>query len=118
MTEANTGERLASPQVTIGDADYWYAQINEKVAAAFLDLQTRTLQAYRQRGSGPQYISLSARCVRYRRIDLQAWANERLRRSTADPGQPRPTDQPPTVPTIPKRRRKSAQANGQESVAA
>ncbi len=82
MTEGNTRERLASPEVTIGDADYWYGQINEKVAAAFLDLQARTLQAYRQRGGGPQYVAISARCIRYRRVDLRAWAEKRLQTST------------------------------------
>ena len=82
MTEANIAERPASPDPTIGDADYWYGQINEKVAAAFLDLQARTLQTYRQRGSGPRYVAISPRCVRYRRVDLRAWAEARLRTST------------------------------------
>ena len=82
MTEANTAKRPALPDKTIGDADYWYGQINEKVAAAFLDLQARTLQAYRQRGGGPRYVAISPRCVRYRRVDLRAWAEERLRTST------------------------------------
>ncbi len=82
MTESYIAERSAFPDPTIGDADYWYGQINEKVAAAFLDLQARTLQAYRQRGGGPRYVAVSARCIRYRRVDLRAWAEERLRTCT------------------------------------
>ena len=85
MTEANISERPVIPDLAIGDADYWYGQINEKVAAAFLDLQARTLQAYRQRGGGPRYIAVSPRCVRYRRVELRAWAEERLRTSTRGP---------------------------------
>ncbi len=82
MTEPSTTERLVFASPTHGDADYWYSQVNEKVAAAFLDLQPRTLQAYRQRGGGPFYVAISPRCVRYRRIDLHRWAEDRLRTST------------------------------------
>ena len=82
MTKTNISERPALSNPAIGDADYWYCQINEKVAAAFLDLQARTLQAYRQRGGGPRYVAVSTRCIRYRRVDLRAWAEARLRTST------------------------------------
>ncbi len=82
MNELNITERPSPSTPTRGDADYWYSQVNEKVAAAFLDLQPRTLQAYRQRGSGPRYVAISSRCVRYRRIDLRAWTEDRLRSST------------------------------------
>ena len=68
------------------DADYWFSLINEKVAAAFLGLTDRTVQALRQRGSGPRYYFLSSRCLRYRRIDLREWAEKRVRTSTSDPG--------------------------------
>ena len=70
-----------------GDANFWYELINEKAAAKFLGLTDRTMQAYRHRGGGPQYIRLSSRCLRYRRIDLRAWAEARMRKSTSDPGQ-------------------------------
>ena len=58
-------------------SDYWHGLINEKAAAAFLKLKDRTLQSYRQKGGGPKYIQLSSRCLRYRRIDLKAWATGR-----------------------------------------
>ena len=68
------------------DADYWHALINEKEAGAFLGLTVRALQAMRQRGDGSRFIRLSSRCIRYRRADLKAWAEARLRTSTADDG--------------------------------
>ena len=68
------------------DVDYWNALIDERTAGAFLKLKDRTMQAMRQRGDGPRYVSISARCLRYRRIDLRAWADARMRSSTSDPG--------------------------------
>ena len=67
-------------------SDYWQALIDEKAAAAFLGLTDRTMQAYRQKGGGCKFIRLSSRCLRYRRIDLKAWADARIRSSTSDPG--------------------------------
>ena len=66
--------------------DYWNALVDEKVAAAFLGVVDRTMQTMRQRGDGPPYVVISARCIRYRRIGLKAWADARMRTSTADPG--------------------------------
>lgn len=67
--------------------DYWYALVDENVAGEFLALVPRTMQLYRQKGGGPKFIRLSARCIRYRRIDLKAWTDERVRTSTADQGE-------------------------------
>ena len=66
---------------------FWFDYVDEEVAAAFQNLTKRTLQGYRQRGGGPRYYAFSARCLRYRRIDLKAWADARIRTSTSDPGQ-------------------------------
>lgn len=68
------------------DPGFWHQLIDEKAAAAFLDLTDRTLQGLRQKGGGPHFIRLSSRCIRYRRIDLKAWADERIRTSTSDTG--------------------------------
>jgi hypothetical protein len=65
---------------------FWFDYIDEEAAAEFLDLTRRTLQGYRQRGGGPRYYAFSARCIRYRRIDLRAWADVRIRSSTSDAG--------------------------------
>jgi predicted DNA-binding transcriptional regulator AlpA len=62
------------------------ALLTEKQAAHFLGFSSRTLQSWRFRGGGPLYVSVSPRCVRYRREDLRQWIEERLRTSTSDPG--------------------------------
>ena len=67
--------------------DYWNALVDEKVAASFLKMTPRSMQAMRQRGGGSRFIRISARCIRYRRIDLRTWAEARLRSSTSDPDQ-------------------------------
>ena len=66
------------------DLDYWMAYIPEREAARFLELEPRTMQGFRHRGGGPIYFRLSSRCLRYRRADLKAWADERARTSTSD----------------------------------
>lgn len=68
------------------DGDYWHALIDEKAAAAFLNLSPRTLQGFRQSGGGARFVRLSARCIKYRRADLREWTETRLRNSTSDPG--------------------------------
>lgn len=77
-TNTRTGE--------FDESQFWHSLIPESVAAEFLGLKTRSMQAKRQRGGGPIFVRLSARCVRYRRIDLRKWSEERLRNSTSDPG--------------------------------
>ena len=58
----------------------------EDEAAAALGFTARFLQNRRHRGDGPRFVRISARAIRYRPEDLQAWAAERLRTSTSDPG--------------------------------
>ncbi len=80
---ATNGEVLPLGQ----DPSYWHSLVDESESADFLDLTPRSMQAMRQRGGGPRFIRISARCIRYRRIDLKAWADARMRSSTSDPGQ-------------------------------
>ena len=80
----DTSQPGAMAQCGPGHDDYWHALIREDEAAKFCDLTVRTMQALRQRGGGPKFVRLSSRCLRYRRCDLRAWANERLRTSTAE----------------------------------
>ena len=54
-------------------------------AAAFLGLSGRTLEKHRCFGTGPIYRKLGGRIV-YAIADLDAWAEQGLRRSTSDPG--------------------------------
>jgi hypothetical protein len=69
------------------DGDFWFSLIDEKAAGNFLDVTDRTMQKYRQTGDGPPYILISSRCLKYRRADLRKWAEDRMRKSTSDPGQ-------------------------------
>ena len=75
--------RDSPEQDTGGNQNYWSGLIDEKGAADFLGVSPRTLQLWRQRGGGPQFIRLSIRCVRYRRSDLRDWADARVANSTA-----------------------------------
>ena len=65
---------------------YWHSLIDEKAAGEFLGVTHRTMQKMRQRGGGPRYIVISTRCLRYTRILLRTWAEQRTRASTADHG--------------------------------
>ena len=69
-----------------GDPTFWNALIDEKAAAGFLGMTDRFMQHRRQQGDGPRYIAVSARCIRYRRLDLRAWSEARLKTCTSDPG--------------------------------
>ncbi len=63
---------------------FWFELIDERPASEFVNLKPRTLQGFRYRGRGPPFVRISARCVKYRRIDLLRWAEARLRTSTSD----------------------------------
>lgn len=67
------------------DADPVYLDrlINENEAAAFLGYTVRALQNWRVRGGGPQFVKVSSRSIRYRRRDLIAWIEARLRSNTS-----------------------------------
>lgn len=93
MTETLTAPKhetvAAIVSVPVGaseDSAFWFELIDEKEAAAFYDLTVRTLQKWRQTGGGPPFVSFSSRCVRYTRHGMREHAQERLRRSTSDPG--------------------------------
>ncbi|MEQ9643222.1 MAG: DNA-binding protein [Alphaproteobacteria bacterium] len=88
---STVAEQLPDADVTPVEADaaFWHSLIDERQAGAFVGLGERAMQAYRQRGGGPLFVRISARCVRYRRVDLKAWADDRLRRSTSDDGSER-----------------------------
>ena len=66
------------------DPDYLDRLINENEAAHFLSYSVRTLQNWRVRGGGPEFIRVSGRSIRYRRRDLIAWCESHKRVSTSD----------------------------------
>ena len=54
----------------------------EREAAAYLNVSHRTLQAWRLRGGGPEYVKLGA-AIRYDRDALDRFIAQRTRASTA-----------------------------------
>lgn len=58
--------------------------LTEKEAAKILGFSIRTLQKWRVSGNGPKYIRCSARAIRYRRRDLDAFIEDRVKQSTSD----------------------------------
>lgn len=81
MTDATLTENAS-----IKHGDYWHGLIDENDAARFLGLRPRTMQKFRYEGGGPNFVRLSSRCVKYRRLDLCSWSEDRLRSSTSDDG--------------------------------
>ena len=63
------------------------ALLTERETAALLGVTDRCLQAWRYRGGGPHFVKISARCVRYRLIDLENFIESRIRTSTSDTGE-------------------------------
>jgi len=63
-------------------SDYYDGFIDETAAADFLCQSVRTLQKWRVTGFGPCFFK-SGRSVRYRRRDLLAWADSRMRSNTS-----------------------------------
>ncbi len=61
--------------------------LSTKQAAEYLGLSHRTLEKLRVVGGSPEYRKHGQR-VLYAREDLQAWSDERRRRSTSDNGPP------------------------------
>lgn len=59
--------------------------LTTKEAAEHLGLKEVTLRTWRRTGSGPMYVELSPRAVRYRPEDLQSFAESRMRSSTSCP---------------------------------
>lgn len=60
--------------------------ISEEQAAELIGLTPRFLQARRYQGTGPPFVRISSRCIRYRPDDIRRWAADRLVNSTSDPG--------------------------------
>ena len=57
--------------------------VDERRAAAMFGITPRTLQEWRRIGGGPAFVRISSRCVRYRVVDLEAWAAARVVTSTS-----------------------------------
>jgi Helix-turn-helix domain len=67
--------------MAIRDTDYDLL-LTEVQAADYLKLSMRTLQAWRVKGTGPQFVR-AGRAIRYRRQDLLVWIKNQTVRPTA-----------------------------------
>lgn len=61
------------------DPDYLDRLITESDAARLIGFSIRALQGWRLKGGGPLYVKVSGRAIRYRRRDLMAWTEAKLR---------------------------------------
>lgn len=68
--ERSMTDATLTANATIKHGDYWHGLIDENDAARFLGLRPRTMQKFRYEGGGPNFVRLSSRCVKYRRLDL------------------------------------------------
>jgi hypothetical protein len=64
--------------------------MDEKQAAALLNVSVKWLQARRCKGGGPKFAKIGGRLVRYAVDDLEAFVQAAVRSSTSDPGAPPP----------------------------
>lgn len=55
------------------DNENWNRLLCGKEAAELLGVGVRALEAWRYRGTGPRYVGISGRAVRYRQSDLIEW---------------------------------------------
>lgn len=60
------------------------ALLKQRQAADLIGVSERTLECWRSRGSGPPFVKISRRAVRYRREDIDQWVGERVQRSTSE----------------------------------
>jgi hypothetical protein len=58
--------------------------IDEKRAAEYLGISPRTLQGYRTKGGGPEFVKISHKVVRYKIADLMKWVQNKKRRNTSE----------------------------------
>lgn len=58
--------------------------MTEAQAAELLGFAPSTLRDWRYQGDGPRFVRVSARCIRYRRCDLDAWVESRVVTSTSE----------------------------------
>jgi predicted DNA-binding transcriptional regulator AlpA len=63
------------------------AMLTEAETADLLGCSTRTLQAWRQSGQGPDFVKLNGTMVRYRRHSVEDFIAAGARRPTTEGGQ-------------------------------
>jgi predicted DNA-binding transcriptional regulator AlpA len=58
--------------------------LTQREAALALRLSERTIERMRTSGTGPKFVHLNRRSIRYRPQDLEAWIASRVRASTSE----------------------------------
>ena len=51
--------------------------LNQREAAKLIGVSPFTMNGWRHRRTGPPFIRISSRCVKYRRADVLAWLEAR-----------------------------------------
>ena len=59
--------------------------LTQTEAAALLSVSPRTLESWRVKGCGPEYLRYSSRCIRYLQSEVEQWKQGRRRNSTSQP---------------------------------
>ena len=79
---------MPSSQENIQTQKHPYGEIylNERQAAEKLGVTASAMQAWRLKGTGPRFVKISARCVRYKESEIDSWAQSLERESTSDTG--------------------------------
>jgi hypothetical protein len=80
LKEEAKAEKSIEPSFADLDPDL---HIDDKRAAEYLGVSHRTLQGYRLKGGGPEFVKISHKVVRYKISDLIAWAKSRKRKNTS-----------------------------------
>jgi predicted DNA-binding transcriptional regulator AlpA len=57
--------------------------LSQAQASRYLGVNEGTLRGWRREGFGPKYYRAGTKLVRYRRVDLDQWINDRLTEPTA-----------------------------------
>lgn len=56
--------------------------------AALLDVEETQLAKWRRKGTGPPWLRVTSRCIRYPPNDVQAWQSRHVEALAAKPGPP------------------------------
>jgi predicted DNA-binding transcriptional regulator AlpA len=76
--------RIQSPSTASAATTYSEPLLNTAQAAAVLGFHASYLAKARLSGTGPKYLKIGGRSVRYRRADIEAWLANKTRTSTSD----------------------------------